>query len=285
MSDINLELFRLRNKNISPDTLNIYCFWLSKISKFDKDTISSFFDEYMKKDLSPGTLWYIYYAVLKYAQSLDFPPDMFAYLDNLKKRLPPQERKRYKRLREEDIKSLLSLCNAERDKLILLLSYTFARRVGEVLQLKRQDVTPNSITFPILKKRKSGKVMIKRKTFDGLEPWLYDRIQSYISRSGGTEYIFVSKSGKRLQTNTISSLVYRISKPLKALGKEVRTHALRHARATYLYHEKRYSKLEVQTILDHEHSSTTDPYLDDLTDEEKKDLSKRLPSTKEVGEG
>jgi integrase len=132
-------------------------------------------------------------------------------------------------------------------KVAFALAYTYARRLSEVLACE-VDLKSNTVTFPIAKRRGSERVTFK------LEDWVRDLI---------VECIEAGKCGRRRLFNITGRAVEIAFKKalerarVKADGRRLRFHHLRHSRLTHLVEMGVPLEVISKTLAYHANISTT----------------------------
>ena len=160
-------------------------------------------------------------------------------------------------LSEEQIEMIQQKMLNERNKLMLLITYFGGLRVGELVKIKPLDFNWNKWT-------KNKKVMGELKVLGKgdkerlviLPPNLMLRIAKWINSSQSTKYfanskLFIQKDGWR-------DVLKRAS--MKAVGRKVNPHLLRHSFATNML-KKGFRIEEVQNLLGHTDIKSTTVYL------------------------
>jgi len=124
---------------------------------------------------------------------------------------------------------------ARRDRALLAVMYATGCRVSEVIDLKMPDVNLDERYA-----RCTGKGNKQRMV--SLNPVAVDAVNSYLNLErpsmvenavSDDEYLFVSRSGKRLQREAVWELIQRYSARV-GCGSDVSPHTLRHSFATHL---------------------------------------------------
>lgn len=162
-------------------------------------------------------------------------------------------------LTEDEVQSLLRSCPPEnalgaRDRAILEVLYASGLRVSEACLLDIFDVEDDFLRV----KGKGGKqrlVPIAQKAVDAIDHYLlYYREQM----GRGSDALFVSKKGRRLDRVTVWSRVKHYAKKA-GLVKAISPHTLRHCFATHLL-ENGADLRVIQEMLGHSNIATTDRY-------------------------
>jgi len=230
---LDLKTFRLRAKNIFPETsLERKLIVLRQYESFLKknglqpnlESLNLWLDDLLKRRLSNSTLNVYAYDVLSYFEIMMFDLDE-KKLKLLKKRLPPRDTKEVDFLTEDEVARLITGTLSPVRRLIYALCDSYARRLGEVLALRKGDIDleKNTITFTILKKKREEKA-----TYE-LEGWIKEVLLKYDDILG---------KGKLFEI-TERALEIGFKKDCKRAGIEpkgrnLRPHILRHSRVTSL---------------------------------------------------
>ena len=173
----------------------------------------------------------------------------------LEKRLP-------KYLNFEDVEKLLRAFDNNnfiglRNSLILELLYSTGIRVSEITNIKLKDVSMPDKTIRILGKgSKERFVYFGNICFNLLEQYLK---KSYpLLNEKNSEYLILSKTGKKINDRTIRTIVDDAAK-IAGIKIKISPHVLRHTFATHMLNEGADLR-SVQELLGHENLSTTQVY-------------------------
>jgi len=264
---LDLETFKLRAKGIYPKAglerklivLRQYESFLEKSGlQPGLESLNFWLDELLKRRLSSSTIGVYLYDVLTYFELMMFDLDE-KKLKLLKKRLPPRIIGEVEFLTEEEVAGLITKTLSPIHRLIYALAYTYGRRLGEVLTLKRSDVNfeKNTVTFTVLKKKREEKA-----TYD-LEPWIKDMLLKYSSVLGR----------RRLFELTERAVEIGFKKDceragIKPQGRRLRPHLLRHARVTHLRTRGIPLDLISKRIVRHSRLDTTFQFYRGVSEEE-----------------
>jgi len=174
-----------------------------------------------------------------------------------------EQEQSFKLLTEEEIEKVFGAFDTTRDRLIWLILASTGARIGEVLELKFDNVPyPDpSEGMGILKNVKS-----KGKFRDILIPtYVLIELDNYIMEERNNidvvhDYIFVALSKKDFGNPlTYSPMYQKITAIKKNLGLEFNFHDLRHTFTTNLI-EAGYDIAVVKEIIGHKHVTTTQKY-------------------------
>jgi integrase/recombinase XerD len=139
-----------------------------------------------------------------------------------------------------------------RDKALLELLYASGVRVSEACNIRIGDIDEEYI-----KVRGKGKkeriVPIGKKAIEAIDFYLLNYRKGKFN-----EFLFVSKSGRRISRESVWKRIKIYAKKAKIL-KTISPHTLRHSFATHLLENKADIRL-IQELLGHEDIATTDRY-------------------------
>lgn len=147
-----------------------------------------------------------------------------------KNRLPVSEL-----IRADDVKQLLTACNNQRDRALIMLLWDSAARVGELLSLNLRNVELDRYGAVIIVNGKTG--MRRLRLVDAV-PDLQLWINQHPQRDNPDAPLFVTarKYGdtpRRLDVRTIQNLLKTLSEHA-GIKKNIHPHAFRHGRLTEL---------------------------------------------------
>jgi integrase/recombinase XerD len=163
----------------------------------------------------------------------------------------------------DNIPHILACCRTERDRLFFLLAIKTARRVGELVQLKVQDIDfiNECIAWNIEKKRKAYRCVLP------IEPMVLDELRAYILSQDippeGWVFFSPNVTSKPLSIRRWQAIFERIllkSGVKTAGGRKPHFHSLRHSVAVKILEERGDIRL-VQRMLQHSDMSITGHYL------------------------
>ncbi|HOK56210.1 MAG TPA: tyrosine recombinase XerC [bacterium] len=155
-----------------------------------------------------------------------------------------------------------------RDKAILEILYSTGIRVGELVNLKLEDI---NFVDEVIKVKGKGK---KERIVPIGKPALNSLIEYIEKRPNKKEkFLFLNKYGKKLTERTIERLVKKYSL-ISGINKNVTPHTIRHTFATHLL-DRGADLRTVQELLGHERITTTQIYTH-LTIEKLKELYEKF---------
>lgn len=179
----------------------------------------------------------------------------------------PKKRKKQKKAFESmECELIRNNCNSLRDKAIIEILFSTWCRVSEVVQMDIADIRGDSITV-IGKGQKERTVYLNSKAQLAIKNYLE-------SRKDGNAALFVSRTAKRLERNSIESVVKNIG--MAAGIDNVHPHRFRRTGATFALRAGMPIE-KVSYLLGHESVSTTQIYLD-ISEEEMKQAHRKWVS-------
>lgn len=145
-----------------------------------------------------------------------------------------------------------------RDRAMLDLLYATGLRVSELVQLKTREVNRTAgFLLTRGKGRKERLVPLGEAATSSLDDYLAN-VRSGLDKSGGNEYLFLSRLGKPMTRQAFWNIIKKRS--LQAgIAKNISPHTLRHSFATHLL-ENGADLRSVQIMLGHADLSTTQIY-------------------------
>lgn len=156
-------------------------------------------------------------------------------------------------LSKEEVKQLLDAVVNIKHKAILMTGYSAGLRVGEIINLKWQDIDRDRMQIRI--EQSKGRKDRYTKLSERLLPVLENYFRAYRT----TEYIFEgAKPGTRYSSRSIQNIVKRAAAKA-GIRKHITAHTLRHSFATHCL-ESGVDLRYIQSMLGHENSKTTEVY-------------------------
>lgn len=176
---------------------------------------------------------------------------------------PKRERKLPAVLTKEEVKTLLSVFDTKKSRLMVSLMYACGMRVSELVSLEVLNFDFNEKIGHIrqAKGRKDRIFNIPLFLFDDLKE------QVEIQKENKQSYLFTGPNGK-LSSRNLQKIVSKAAKRA-GIEKEVHCHTLRHSFATHLLEGKVDIRM-IQELLGHADLSTTQLYTHLSTEELKK---------------
>ena len=203
--------------------------------------------------------------------------NIFSLVNGLKKEKKLPRYFEYNELEElfnvPDIRTPLG----QRDRVILELLYASGIRVGELVNIKKNDIDQKDKSITILGKgNKERLVRYGQYCAEMLHLYLNDGYNKLNIED--TNYIFLNNNGKPITERGIRYLLDKIIKNT-SVKKNISPHMLRHSFATHLLNEG-CDLLTVQKLLGHESISATQVYTHVSTDRLKEVYYSSFPRAK-----
>lgn len=160
-------------------------------------------------------------------------------------------------LTERQAKKLVSMTETQaepystRDRLLLLMFLTAGLRVGEMSNVKLNDITENVLTV-IGKGNKQRRIGLNNDVMEALNDYL-------CIRPNVSEYLFISNRNQRMVKRTMQYTVDKYLELAKLDTSIYSAHKLRHTAAT-LMHKHGVDIKTLKEILGHEKIETTEIY-------------------------
>lgn len=258
------------NRNYSDNTIisynediNEYLIYLNreclKYNEIEYSDLRGLLDYYEKNNNKPTSIRRKisslkgFYKYLVREKAINKNPFMFVSLPKKNNKLPVFLN--YNELIEVfdsiDITNDLGL----RDRLIVELLYATGVRVGELVNIKLNDIDYNDLSIKVLGKGSKERIVFYNKICkDILEKYL--KIRSNFNPK--CDYLILNFRGEQITTRGISLILEKIIKNTSIL-KNIHPHVLRHTFATHLLNNG-CDLLTVQELLGHVSISTTGIY-------------------------
>lgn len=167
-------------------------------------------------------------------------------------------------LTKQEAVNFMSQCKTPRETAMCAVFLNTGLRVSEVinLELEKYERFPNSqgeICSHILVHRKGGKLQIVE-----FNPYVTEKIDNYLKVRKQTDCknLFVSDCGNPMSKQSIDRTIHKIQRKA-GITKEISAHSLRRTAATNMY-KMGFGIKEIQDVLGHSSSGTTDIYLKGL---------------------
>ena len=263
-----------RRYSLKPATLKTHRYALQTFSKIvgceDReptiDDVRKFLIEFPKHGLKHTTVSITYCSAVKQYFKL-FHPDMVDSVVRVFEMQKPSTTTsdfRSSYLSEKDIKRIISKLKPPHN-LITAISYTYCRRLGEVLDLEKKDISDNSITFSIKKKKKAMKVEMPLDLLPG--SWR-EELSNQVHSGNGSRVFPISARAVEI--------AFR-----KASGGKAKFHDVRHARIRHLLDSGVDPSVVKDRFSFHEHMSTLMDIYGRLKPEYSVDLTAYAPTALE----
>ncbi len=238
----------LKIRNFSKQTIKSYLFSVKKFLKYSKNN-----------GINPQTVKEYIIKHLEIENPSSVAKDSFAikfFFENvLNEKLFIPTIKRNKTLPDiltiEEIRKIINIITNIKHKLIIKLLYGTGLRVGEIVELKRENLNFDEglIHIHFTKGRKDRFVKIPISIGEDLEN--YCKLNS-------KRYLFESNRGGKLTIKSIQKIVQNSAKKA-GIGKRVYPHLFRHSFATHLLEAGTDLRI-IQKLLGHSDIKTTQIY-------------------------
>ena len=175
---------------------------------------------------------------------------------------PKLDKKLPKYLNFNDVEKILNVYDNNnyigvRNSLILEMLYSTGVRVGEIINIKLKDISMIDKTIKIIGKGNKERIVYFGDICSNL-------MKQYLKNSynklniNNLEYLFLSKTGKKINDREIRKIVDDAGK-IAAIEMRISPHVLRHTFATHMLNDGADLR-SVQELLGHENLSTTQIY-------------------------
>lgn len=177
-------------------------------------------------------------------------------------RLPKRDQRLPKFLEYNELEEIFKVPNLDtsigkRDALILEMLYATGMRVGELVNIKIDDINHSNMTIKILGKGNKERIAYYNKiTEKRLNDYLNNGRFELLKKPN--DYLFLNHLGGKLTTRGVELILNKIIKET-SLSKHLTPHMLRHSFATHLLNEG-CDLLSVQELLGHASLSATNIY-------------------------
>lgn len=152
----------------------------------------------------------------------------------------------------DEIKRLIDIPKNKKHQSIILLLYGCGLRVGEVLNLKMEDIDIDRMVLTV----RSGKGNKDRQI--GMDEGILKIILEYYNEVLPEEYLFNGQFGNQYSDRSINEFLKYYAKRA-GITKRIHAHALRHAYGTHL-HESGTDLAIIQKLMGHKNIKTTGIY-------------------------
>lgn len=176
---------------------------------------------------------------------------------------PKKEKKLPKFLYNEDIEKIFNVPNintvlGKRDSLILELLYDTGVRVGELVNIKINDINYDDRSIKILGKGNKERIVLYGTYAEiALKEYLNNG-RNELLKGKNNEYLILNANGNNITTRGIRLIIDKIIKQA-CLNTHISPHTLRHTFATHLL-ENGSDLLTVKELLGHSSLSSTQIY-------------------------
>lgn len=235
----------------------------NNIYNIDRQDIINFREYLKEQGKSANTINLYLVAIKNFFKWLDYEGIYKDITKNIKA-LPVESTHVRQALNQEQVIDLLSYCQNDKEKLIILLAITTGVRCNEMCNIRLQDFKEKDgkTVLYILGKARQG----MKTDFVIIPDNMLDIIKRYILQYNITDYFFISNSnnskGKPLSTRSMRNIVNEIYERAGIKSENVVFHSLRHGFATMSI-QNGVDIREVSQAMRHKEISTTMRYLHD----------------------
>ncbi len=155
-------------------------------------------------------------------------------------------------LSKEDIKKILRVTSNIKHKAMLLLLYSAGLRLGELLNLRLEDIDSSAMKIKVCqgKGKKDRYVMLSQNALTLL--------RQYYKKYHPTEYVFEGQKGGKYSPKSVQT-VFKTALKKAGIRKQATVHTLRHSFATHLLDDGTDIRY-IQELLGHKRLETTQIY-------------------------
>lgn len=155
-------------------------------------------------------------------------------------------------LSEQEISRIIQVCDNTKHKFIISILYSSGLRIGELLNLRKQDLSlDKNIIFV-----RGGKGSKDRTTV--LSQYVKTLLDDYLNAYKPNYWLIEGSNRKKYSASSVNKVLKNMS--FKAgIGKNISAHMLRHSFATHLL-EQGLDLRYIQQLLGHSSSKTTEIY-------------------------
>ncbi len=240
-----------------------YCYE-NNIVEIQRQNIISFRD-YLKESNKEASTINLYLASVKsFFKWLEYEGVYKDITRNIKS-LPVEKGHKREAVTVEQLKTMLSLCESKRERLILLITITTGLRCNELRNIMVEDFKErnDAVCLYVLGKARAG----LKTDYVVIPDTLYAEIKEYIKENNITGYLFVSNSnnnrGNLMSTRAIREIVNKIYKKA-GLNKDLYVfHSLRHGFCNISLMND-IDIVEVSKAMRHKSIQTTMTYVRDI---------------------
>lgn len=216
---------------------------VTKPTEINEQNIKDFLRQFKEHNTQRG-----YHSAIKcFYKYVCRQPNKFKYIEYCKR-----NRKLPIVLSPEEMQRLIFACSNLKHKTIICLMYSTACRVGEIINLKVNNIDPSRMVINI-QNAKGGKD--RQVTLD---PLMLELIKEYYNQYAPKEYLFEGQSKPFYSQRSIAEFLNKYAN-IAGLQKEVHPHLIRHTSATHLL-EQGTDMTIIQKLLGHESIKTTQLY-------------------------
>ena len=249
-------LLKLELKRYSNNTVKTYvqCFEKfinsqpeSDLLRINEEDIRAYLQKLIQEKKSNSYVNQMINSIKFYYEVVKEMPNRFYSIER-----PIKEHTLPKVLSKKEIKDIIEATSTLKHKCILSLMYSSGIRIGELLNLKLQDIDSKRMLIRV----NQGKGKRDRVTLLS-EKVLID-LRTYYIQTKPKNWLFESPDGNKYSSTSVGAILKRAA--LKCgIKKSVNPHMLRHSFATHLL-ESGTDLRYIQSLLGHKSSKTTEIY-------------------------
>ena len=246
---------KLKERRYSQSTISVYTHCLRQFNAWlngadPKDQKKKDIDSFLRsvaKNYSRSTQNQYVNAIKFYYEQIVGRSKTFYDIDR-----PRKEKKLPIVLSQKEAKDLIDRAYNLKHKAIVVLLYSCGMRVGELINLKIEDIDSERMLISI--RNAKG---FKDRTVP-LHPSSLNLLRQYFKKFRPREYLLNGQNGVKYSATSVRAVIRRSSKSA-GIKKNVTPHTLRHSYATHLL-ESGVDLRIIQTILGHNSVKTTEIY-------------------------
>lgn len=166
----------------------------------------------------------------------------------------------------------------ERDRAIIALMAYSACRVGELVDLKTDDLKLDTglVTYRRTKNNKSRTVPIVPECIEILKQWTAKRNQCLADYDRESPFVFVTNRGGQMSTDLVRQMMTRMKGEVGADLKKFHPHLIRHTSLTKMCNTKDVNLREVQQMAGHSSLTITERYTHVQLDQLQSKMNKNM---------
>jgi integrase/recombinase XerD len=249
-------LLKLELKRYANNTVKTYVQCFEKFINAQKETdlmrineqdVELYLQKLIQEKKSNSYVNLMINSIKFYYEVVKGMPNRFYSIDR-----PIKEHTLPKVLAKQEVKDIIEATSTIKHKCLLSLMYSSGLRIGELLNLKPEDIDSKRMLVRV----NQGKGNRDRLTILS-EKVLLD-LRVYYKKHRPKNWLFESPDGNKYSTTSVSAILTKASR-IVGIHKRVNPHMLRHSFATHLL-ESGTDLRYIQTLLGHKSSKTTEIY-------------------------
>lgn len=172
----------------------------------------------------------------------------------------------------------ITTAKGQRDLLILEMLYATGVRVGELINIKINDINKSNRKITILGKGNKERIVLYGDYCEEILNIYLNEGRILLDKNNKSNYLFINHLGKPITERGVRYILTELIKKT-SISKNISPHMIRHSFATHLLNEG-CDLLSVQKLLGHESISATQIYTHVTTDRLKEVYFKSFPRAK-----